>query len=238
MIIEISIFIKYYILGDIMKNKEIIINGIEFKEYDSVYEAELLKVFIDAFEKYPLFYVFRNDFKTEEKYHDFYEYFMKVLFNATIRKDECYIGLKNGRIVTFLIIEKPTDKPVGFWDYVFTGGLKFIPKLGLSNTFKYLTLSEETEYVVKRIAEPRWHLYFIVVNTDNQGEGIGTDVIQDFLIPYVTENNGNLLTVTTNAEHNVKFYLDNGFTLIEKETLTYNNNPVENWSFKMELKNK
>ncbi|MBQ7641229.1 MAG: GNAT family N-acetyltransferase [Acholeplasmatales bacterium] len=212
-----------------------IINSIEYKKYNSSYEDEVINIFVKAFENYPLFEIVKNDFKTEEKFHKFYNSFMKSLFKATIRKNECYIGINNGNVIDLVIIDAPTDKPVGFLDYVLCGGIKPILKLGLFNALKYLKLSDETENVVKSIKEPRFHLYFLVVDPKYQGLGVGSDAINNFLIPFVKEKNGKLITVTTNASQNINFYSNNGFSLIKEETLKYKDRTVNNWSFRMDL---
>ena len=211
------------------------INAIEYKKYNSYYEKEVINIFVEAFKNYPLFDIVKDDFKTEGKFHKFYNSFMKALFKATIRKNECYIGINNGNVIDLVIIDAPTDKPVGFLDYVLCGGIKPILKLGLFNALKYLKLSDETENVVKSIKEPRFHLYFLVVDPKYQGLGVGSDAINNFLIPFVKEKNGKLITVTTNAKHNVNFYINNGFSLIKEETLKYKDRTVNNWSFRLDL---
>lgn len=210
-------------------------NSIEYKKYNASYEKEVIDIFVKGFENYPLFEIVKDDFKTEEKYHHFYRYFMKALFKATIRRNTCYIGINQGKVVGLVILDAPTDKPVGFLDYVLSGGIKPILMLGLPNSLKFLNLSDKTEVVVKSIKEPRWHLYFLVVDPEHQDKGIGSDAINHFLIPFVKKKNGKLITVTTNAKHNVQFYTNNGFSLIKEETLLYKNRAIENWSFKMDL---
>ncbi len=210
---------------------------IEYKQYDKSYEAEVLEVFLEAFRYYPLFYgIFEGTFKTEQKLQSFYEQSLTSIFRATIRKDRCYIGFLDGRVVDVVILEAPTDKPIGFFDYLVSGMPGIFLKLGLKKTFQYLDLSERTEVVVKSIKEPRWHLYFLAVSPKHQKEGLGTDAIRNFVIPMVKENNGNLITVTTNSEKNVKFYQDNGFTLVEEERLDFNGKVFGNWTFRMDLK--
>lgn len=215
--------------------KDNMINSIEYKKYNASYEKEVINIFVKAFENYPLFEIVKNDFKKEEKYYSFYNCFMKSLFKATIRKNECYIGINDGKVIDLVIIDAPTDKPVGFLDYLLSGGIKPILKLGLFNALKFLKLSDETEYVVKSIKEQRWHLYFLVVDQKYQGKGIGSDAINNFLIPFVNEKNGKLITVTTNSIHNVNFYKNNGFSLIKEESLKYKDRTVNNWSFRMDL---
>ena len=197
----------------------------------------MLEVFTDAFVNYPLFYgIFEGIFKTGQKLQSFYEQSLKSIFRATVRKDRCFIGFLDGRVVDVVILESPTEKPIGFFDYFVSGMPAIFLKLGLKKTFQYLDLSERTEVVVKSIKEPRWHLYFLAVSPKHQKEGIGTDAIQNFVIPMVKKNNGNLLTVTTNSEKNVKFYLDNGFSLVKEEMLEFNGRTFGNWTFRMDLK--
>ncbi len=209
---------------------------VEYKQYDSSYEAEALKVFIESFVHYPLFWgVFEDLFKSEIKLRSFHAQLMKGIFKATIRKDDCYIGVADGKVRAIVIVEKPSDKPVGFWDYAVSGMAGMIARIGLANTLKFMELSDKTEIVVKSIPEPRWHLYFLAVDPKYQKQGIGSGAIQDFLIPLVRSNGGNLITVTTNSEKNVAFYIHNGFTLVKEETLECNAKSIGNWTFRMDL---
>ncbi|SDB54711.1 Acetyltransferase (GNAT) family protein [Ruminococcaceae bacterium FB2012] len=209
---------------------------VKYKHYDSSYEAEVLKVFTKSFVDYPLFWgVFKDRFKSEKKLRSFYEHLIKGIFKATVRKDDCYIGIEAGKVRVIVIVEKPSDKPVGFWDYAVSGMAGIIARIGLRDTLKYMELSDKTETVVKSIPEPRWHLYFLAVDPKYQKHGIGSGAIQDLVIPLVKANGGDLMTVTTNSEKNVAFYTKNGFTLIKKETLTYKDKTIGNWSFRMDL---
>ena len=211
-------------------------NKVEYKQYDSSYEAEALKVFTDSFVNYPLFWgVFKDRFKSEIKQRSFYEVLMKGIFKATIRKYDCYVGVADGKVTVIVIVEKPSDKTVGFWDYAVSGMAGVIARIGLTDTLKYMELSDKTETVVKSITKPRWHLYFLAVDPKYQSRGIGTGVIQDFLIPLVRSNGGDLITVTTNSEKNVGFYIKNGFSLVKEETLAYKEKSIRNWTFRMDL---
>lgn len=209
---------------------------IEYREYEHTYEKEVINIFTGAFRDYPLFYgAFEKHFERKEDLDNCYEHVIKGIFKATIRQDECYVGLKGDKVVSVVITESPGDKPVGFWDYALSGMPGIFLRLGLGDTLSYMKLSEETEYAVKKIKEPRWHLYFLVVDPEHHSEGIGSDAIQNFLIPLVKKNNGKIITVTTNAERNVNFYIKNGFSLIQEETLVYDGKEIGNWTFRMDL---
>ena len=68
-----------------------------------------------------------------------------------------------------------------------------------------------------------------------EGKGFGSDAIRRFVIPLVKKHNGKRITVTTNSENNVNFYLDNGFSLIKEERLEFDEKSVANRSFQMDL---
>ena len=98
-----------------------------------------------------------------------------------------------------------------------------------------MEISERTELVVKSIKGQRWHLYFLAIDPKLQGKGVGTDAIRNFVIPLVKKHNGKLITVTTNSEKNVSFYINNGFSLVEEETIAFNEKSIGNWTFRMDL---
>ncbi len=77
---------------------------VEYQQYDSSYEAETLKVFIDSFVHYPLFWgIFEDLFQSEIKLRRFHAQLMKGLFKATIRRDDCYIGVADGTVRAIMI---------------------------------------------------------------------------------------------------------------------------------------
>ena len=122
---------------------------VEYKRYDKSYEDEAVKVLTEAFDKYPLFWgVFEDMFKSEEKLRSFYERLMKGIFKATVRKDDCYMGMVDGNVASIVIVEKPSGKPVGFWDYAVSGMAGIIARVGLKATLNYMDMTDKTEVVV------------------------------------------------------------------------------------------
>ena len=209
---------------------------VEYKRYDRSYEDEVLKVLTESFVNYPLFWgVFEDRFKSGTELRSFDERLTKGIFRATVGKADCYMVIADGKVKAIVIVEKPSDKPVGFWDYAVSGMAGIIARIGIRDTLRFMEMSDKTEIVVRSIPEPRWHLYFLAVDPEYQKQGIGSAVIQDFLIPLVRSNGGNLITVTTNSEKNVAFYIDNGFRLVKEETLECNAKSIGNWTFRMDL---
>ena len=86
---------------------------IEYKCYDRSYEDEVLKVFTESFVNYPLFWgVFEDRFKSGTELRSFYERLMKGIFRATVRKDDCYMGIADGKVKAIVIVEKPSNRLV------------------------------------------------------------------------------------------------------------------------------
>ncbi len=52
-----------------------------------------------------------------------------------------------------------------------------------------------------------WYLNSLTVDPTGQGRGIGSKMLQEYIIPYVRASGGDALTLYTNAEGNCKFYI-------------------------------
>ena len=63
--------------------------------------------------------------------------------------------MADGKVIAIVIIEKPSDKPIGFGDYAVSGMAGIIARIGLADTLKYMELSDKTEITVKSIPAPR-----------------------------------------------------------------------------------
>ena len=126
---------------------------VEYKRYDRSYEDEVLNVFTASFVNYPLFWgVFEDRFKSETELRSFYERLMKGIFRATVRKDDCYIGIADGKVKVIVIVEKPSDKPVGFWDYAVSGMAGIIARIGIRDTLRFMEMSDKTEFTLTKRA--------------------------------------------------------------------------------------
>ena len=68
----------------------------------------------------------------------------------------------------------------------------------------------------------KWYLNNLAVEKARQGKGIGTRFIQEYIIPHVKENGGEVLCLFTNSEINRRFYDKNSFTLFDEREFELN----------------
>ena len=87
---------------------------------------------------------------------------------------------------------------------------------GLKLAFKLLKREQLLKAILPKINY--CHLWFIGVEKDKQGQGLGSESIE-FLKNYCQEINLPIYLETSNPE-NIKFYEKNGFTLYHKEQLS------------------
>lgn len=80
-----------------------------------------------------------------------------------------------------------------------------------------------------------WYLNSLAVSKSCQGQGLGSRIIADCIIPYIQERDGGLLTLITNTEKNRFFYKKNGFEEFHEMFLRRNGKELGNWSYRMNI---
>ena len=66
---------------------------------------------------------------------------------------------------------------------------------------------------------PKWHLVLLAVQSCSKRCGIGSEMLQKCIIPYIKSNGGGVLTFNTNVEGNRAFYKKNGFEEFDIKTI-------------------
>ena len=82
-----------------------------------------------------------------------------------------------------------------------------------------------------------WYLNMLVVSPDRKGEGIGSRMLQECLIPYVKEHGGQKLCLFTNSQGNRQFYRKNGFTEFDERQFAYKGKTIGSWSLQKIIQN-
>lgn len=74
-----------------------------------------------------------------------------------------------------------------------------------------LTVTNEAEKSYKSLKEPAWYLEVLGVLPSYQGKSLGSKMINDCLIPFISKSWGGVLVLFTNSDLNRSFYGKNGF---------------------------
>ncbi|MGG1417720.1 GNAT family N-acetyltransferase [Bacillus subtilis] len=98
---------------------------------------------------------------------------------------------------------KHRDKPdINLIDYIAAGGIT----LGGFSVLNMLTVTNEAEKSYKSLKEPAWYLEVLGVSPSYQGKSLGSKMINDCLIPFISKCGGGILALITNTDLNRSFY--------------------------------
>ncbi len=89
--------------------------------------------------------------------------------------------------------------------------------LSLGRILNFFTISEEARKDAGRKYPDGWYLEMLVVEGSMKGAGLGSKMINDAVVPYVSRHGGKNLALITNTESICWFCGKNGFTIFSNE---------------------
>lgn len=84
--------------------------------------------------------------------------------------------------------------------------MQAILEAGIKNTKAFLHMCEMSDKACHLIPDSKWHLVLLAVQSCSKRCGIGSEMLQKCIIPYIKSNGGGVLTFNTNVEGNRAFY--------------------------------
>lgn len=185
-----------------------------------------------SFGNYPFFdFVFRSRFRQPKAYFAYLEKLHRIHIRANRQHHQCFVGIRDGKIVSTALLQNPLGKRVSVLDYIRAGALSLIFPVGLTKILDFFAVSEEAHQDCAREFPSAWYLEILAVDHSLKGSGLGSSMLKDCLIPYVRKHGGKDFTLITNTEDNRKFYTGNGFTEFAGGLLKRNGQQIGNWSF-------
>lgn len=205
---------------------------IEYREAKRDEIAYISKLAALSFGHYPFFdFAFQNAFESENEYFAYIEKLHRVHTRANMKQHKCFVGVKNGRIVSAALLQDPSKRRISVPDYIMSGGVSLLFPVGFSRILDFFDVSEEGHLDCAGQHPNAWYIELLAVDMGMKGCGLGSGMINDCLIPYIRENGGGELALTTNTEKNCTFYKKNGFDCFAERSLTRCGQTIQNWSF-------
>ncbi len=205
---------------------------IEYREARPDEAAYISKLATLSFGHYPFFdFAFQRAFDSENEYFTYIEKLHRVHTRANMKQHKCFVGVRNGRIVSAALLQDPSKRRISVWDYILSGGVSLLFPVGFSKTLDFFSISEEGHLDCAEQHPSAWYIELLAVDMGMKGCGLGSGMINDCLIPYIKNNGGGELALTTNTEKNCTFYKRNGFDCFAGRSLTHGGQTIQNWSF-------
>ena len=205
----------------------------EARKEEISYIAKLSTV---SFGYYPFFdFTFLSAFKCSEAYFSYLEKLHRIHIHANMQQHKCFVGVQDGKIVSAALLQDPKAKRVSVWDYIKAGAVSLVFPVGFAKILDFFDISEDAHQDCEREFPTAWYLEMLAIDNSMKGCGLGSAMLNDCLIPYISLHGGKDLTLITNTERNRNFYTKNGFCEFAERTLARDGHEIGNWSFHYDL---
>lgn len=155
---------------------------------------------------------------------------LSVEFSINDDRAELWAAKEDGEIIAVAMLcspdyHKPTDSQymkAGFWKVFLAGGIKAVSDWNAMD-------AEAGKPCHSR--KDAWYLSLLTVDPQRKGQGIGSKMLQECIIPRIRQQGGKELTLFTNSEENRAFYQKNGMTEFHQATISYRGKEMGSWSY-------
>ena len=186
----------------------------------------------ESFGSYPFFdFALRDAFGRQADYTRYMGRLHRVHARAFMRRHVCLVGQRGDRLACVAILQDPSAKPPGVWDYICAGGTSLAFPVGVPRILGFLSLCGQAEQDCLREHPDAWYLEMIAVDAGAKGQGLGSAMLRDCVLPYVARQGGRELTLITNTPRNCAFYDKSGFCEFARRTHERAGQQVTTWSF-------
>ncbi len=202
---------------------------VQFRRIKDFEENPGIKIAEAAFRKDSFFRAVTKE--KEKSYHLLMEMLMKVWLKSQI----AFVAETEERIVGIALLASDELAALSVGDCIKAGAGKVILSCGIKNILAFLRASSCFNEDFQQIPNPRYYLSLLAVDPSFQGQGIGTAMLRECVIPFLREKSCRTLCLNTNEEINREFYRKNDFEEIGEKALQINGKRICNWSYKMDL---
>lgn len=136
-----------------------------------------------------------------------------------------------GKIVAVAMLCPPEYKKPSDMAYMKAGFGKCFLQGGIRDVAAWNDMEGKAGEACHQLSGKVWYLNLLTVEPRYKGQGIGTKMLQECILPYVKERGGDMLRLFTNSEKNRTFYQKNGFAKFNEQWFTYHGKKLGSWSY-------
>lgn len=205
-------------------------------EYRIMRENELdecARLAAEAFYNYVYFSMYVPEKKRRER-------FLDALIQIEFKVNAGNSGVRfitvreNGRLVAVAQLCKPGFQRPSVY-YIKAGYVRALLLGGIRDVTAWLKMDRIASAPCHALPGKNWYLNLLTVARDDEGRGIGSRFLKEYLIPHVKAAGGEYLSLLTNSKINCRFYEKNGFSLFDKRTFEYGGKRIGSWCYRMKL---
>jgi len=190
-----------------------------------------------SFAEYPFVDFFLKDaFRSENVRARFLQKVSKILIKTLLRKGICFFEKNDGEVRAFCILSTIKDMQPTVWDMVTSGVIRLVPKMFNKAVRQFIVFYLRDAANVNFQNDPNiWYVHLFAVSPNHRGKQLGSMMMNSCIIPYVKEQQGNRILLSTNTEMAMRFYTNNSFEPISHDEISYRGQRFEKWDLAKNL---
>ena len=142
----------------------------------------------------------------------------------------------DGEIVAVAMLCPPEYKKPSDMAYIRAGFGKCFLQGGVRDVAAWNYMEGKAGEPCHSLGGQTWYLNLLTVEPEYKGQGLGSRMLRECILPYVKEHGGETLCLFTNSEVNRKFYQKNGFVEFDQRSFNRKGKQLGSWSYRASIR--
>ena len=142
----------------------------------------------------------------------------------------------DGEIVAVAMLCPPEYKKPSDMAYIRAGFGKCFLQGGVRYVAAWNDMEGKAGEPCHSLGGQTWYLNLLTVEPEHKGQGLGSRMLRECILPYVKEHGGETLCLFTNSEVNRKFYQKNGFVEFDQRSFNRKGKQLGSWSYRASIR--
>lgn len=142
----------------------------------------------------------------------------------------------DGEIVAVAMLCPPEYKKPSDMAYIRAGFGKCFLQGGVRDVAAWNDMEGKAGEPCHSLGGQTWYLNLLTVEPEHKGQGLGSRMLRECILPYVKEHGGETLCLFTNSEVNRKFYQKNGFVEFDQRSFNRKGKQLGSWSYRASIR--
>ena len=190
------------------------------------------RVLKSAFAGYPFFEIYTG--KPPHK-QEFFERMMDLWLKSCFEKGRVLVAEDDGVITGVAVLQGPHDDDIEIIDVHGPDVEKLTALADPQTVSDFIHMCDISDAACQSLAGEKWYLVLLAVSDEVKGQGIGSRMLRDGILPYIAKEGGGLFTFNTNDGGNRNFYTRQGFEEFDESYLHEKGVVMGNWSYRKNI---
>ena len=148
-----------------------------------------------------------------------------------------FTAKEDGKILAVAMLCPPEYKKPSDMAYLPAGFGKCFLQGGIRDVAAWNDMEDKAGGPCHSLGGQTWYLNLLTVEPKLKGQGLGSRMLRECILPYVRDPGGETLCLSINAEANRTFYQKNGFEEFDQRFFPCKGKQLGSWSYRIQLDN-